>query len=151
MNQPQVYICPLSLELLSHLPPHPIPLGCHTAPHLGFLHQTANPTGYYLHMVEYVFQCYSLKPAHPLLPALCSKVCSCICLSTKEAKNNQVVKQFIQWGESKDYVFTNEGGVSTQITGVHSVIQFKQFSHYSVTNVTLTQEDPYTFSRLTTS
>jgi len=29
MNQPQVYICPLPLEPLSPLPPHPIPLGCH--------------------------------------------------------------------------------------------------------------------------
>ena len=27
MNQPQVYICSLPLKLLSHLPPHPIPLG----------------------------------------------------------------------------------------------------------------------------
>ena len=29
MNQSQVYICPLSLESPSHLPPHPNPLGCY--------------------------------------------------------------------------------------------------------------------------
>ena len=82
MNQPYIYICPLSLELPSHPPPHPTPLGHHTVPHLGFLHQTASPTGYSLHMVEYVLQCYSLKPCHPLLPALCPKVCSSMYLST---------------------------------------------------------------------
>ena len=35
MNQPEVYIpgseSPLPLELPSHLPPHPTPLGCHRA------------------------------------------------------------------------------------------------------------------------
>ena len=29
MNQLQVYICRLPLEPASHVPPHPIPLGCH--------------------------------------------------------------------------------------------------------------------------
>jgi len=29
MNQPLVYIHPLPLEPLSHLPSHPTPLGCH--------------------------------------------------------------------------------------------------------------------------
>ena len=32
MNQPQVYVCPLSLESPSRLLPHPTPLGCHRAP-----------------------------------------------------------------------------------------------------------------------
>ena len=32
----------LPLEPLSHLPPHPTPLGCHGAPALGSLHHTAN-------------------------------------------------------------------------------------------------------------
>ena len=31
MNQPWVYIYPLSLETSSHFPPHPIPLGCRRA------------------------------------------------------------------------------------------------------------------------
>ena len=31
MDQPQVYICPFLLELPSHLPPRPTPLGCHRA------------------------------------------------------------------------------------------------------------------------
>ena len=30
-NQPQEYKCPLPLEPLSHLPPHPTHLGCHRA------------------------------------------------------------------------------------------------------------------------
>ena len=34
MNQPWVYMCPPDPEPLSHLPPHPIPLGCPRA--LGF-------------------------------------------------------------------------------------------------------------------
>ena len=29
MSQSRVYICPLPLEPASHLPPHPIRLGCH--------------------------------------------------------------------------------------------------------------------------
>ena len=31
ISQPQVYVCPLPLEPLSHLPTHPTPLGCHRA------------------------------------------------------------------------------------------------------------------------
>ena len=31
MNRPSVYLCPLPLEHLSHLPHHPIPLGCYQA------------------------------------------------------------------------------------------------------------------------
>ena len=42
MNQPQVYIYPLSLETPSHPPPHSTPLGCHGTLDLSSLHQTAN-------------------------------------------------------------------------------------------------------------
>ena len=31
-NQPQVYICPLPVQLRSHLLPHSTPLSCHRAP-----------------------------------------------------------------------------------------------------------------------
>ena len=37
MNQPWVYMCPPDPEPLSHLPLHPIPLGCPRAPALGAL------------------------------------------------------------------------------------------------------------------
>ena len=67
MNRPQVYIWPSILNP-SHIPPHPNPLGFYRSPVLGALHHTSNlhwlPI---LHMVMYVFQCYSLKPSHPLL------------------------------------------------------------------------------------
>ena len=44
---------PLSPEPLSHLPPDPTPLGCHRAPDLSSLHDTANSTDYLiLHMVK---------------------------------------------------------------------------------------------------
>ena len=66
----------------SHLPPHPIPLGCHRTPALGYLCHTANshwPS--ILYMVIYRFQWYSLRSSHTLLPALCPKLCSlCLCL-----------------------------------------------------------------------
>ena len=43
-------------------PPPPPPQHCHKAPALGFLHRTSNSTGYlFLHMVMYMFQCYSHK------------------------------------------------------------------------------------------
>ena len=60
----KVYIWPSILNP-SHLPPHPIPLDSYRAPVLGALHHTSNlhwlPI---LHMVMYVFQCYSLKLSH---------------------------------------------------------------------------------------
>ena len=59
----------------SHLPPHPTPLGCHRAPDLSSLHHTANSHWLsVLHMVTYMFQCYSLYSSHPLLPTLCSQI-----------------------------------------------------------------------------
>ena len=41
MHQSQAYLCPLPPEPPSHLPPHPIPPGCHRAPALGSLHHTS--------------------------------------------------------------------------------------------------------------
>ena len=69
MNWPQVYICLLHPEAPSH--PIPIPsLLVVTESWLWvpcFMHHTR--TGYlFLHMVIYMFQCYSLKSSHPLLP-----------------------------------------------------------------------------------
>ena len=58
----------------SHLPPHPIPLGCPRAPALSSLLQLRCPASNLhwssvLHMVIYMFQCYSHKSSHPhLLP-----------------------------------------------------------------------------------
>ena len=79
MNQPQVDILPLPFKTPSHLPLHPTPLGCHRAPGLGSLHHTGN---FYqlsvLHMVMYMFQCYSLNSSHPLLPPRVQKPSLCL-------------------------------------------------------------------------
>ena len=49
-------------EPLSHLLPHPNPLGCPRAPALsGLLHTSTLHWSSILHMVIYMFQCYSLK------------------------------------------------------------------------------------------
>ena len=70
-----VHIYPLSLELPFHLPPHLTYLGCYRALDMSSLHHTAISTGYViLHMVMYMFQCYSLNSSHPLLPCLCPQV-----------------------------------------------------------------------------
>ena len=61
----------------SHLPPHPIPLGCPRALALSDLLHASN-----LHwlsillMVIYMFQWYSLKSSHPCLLQQSPKVCS---------------------------------------------------------------------------
>ena len=56
-------------EPLSHLPPHPIPLGCPSAPALSALFHASNlHWSSILHMVVYMFQCYSLKSS-PLSPS----------------------------------------------------------------------------------
>ena len=75
MNQPYIYICPITLEPPFHLPVHPMALHCQ--PRLSSLHHTANSHWLaILHMVMYRFQCYSLSLPHPLLPILCPQVCS---------------------------------------------------------------------------
>ena len=53
----------------SYLPPHPIPLGCPSAPALSALIHASNlHWSSILHMVVYMFQCYSLKLS-PLSPS----------------------------------------------------------------------------------
>ena len=63
----------------SHL--HPTPLGCHTVQGLSSLCHTANPHWLsVLHVVMYMFQCYSLNSSLFLLRLLCPQVCSrCLC------------------------------------------------------------------------
>ena len=79
MNQ-HWYTCSLPPESPSHLPLHPIPLNYHRALGLSSLSCTRNsPWLSLLHMVMYMFQCCSLNSSHPLLPKLCSGVCS-LCL-----------------------------------------------------------------------
>ena len=64
-------------ERPSHLPTHPIPLGCPRAPTLGApLHALNVPWSSILHMVTYMFQCSSLKSSHPPLLPLNIKVFS---------------------------------------------------------------------------
>ena len=56
VSQPQVYMCPLPLEPPSHLPSHPTPLGCHRAPSVISLSNTANTHWLpILHMVIHNF------------------------------------------------------------------------------------------------
>ena len=66
INQPQVFIYLLPCAPPSHLPPHPTPLGCHRA--LGVLPVSLSKSSLsVLHMVIYMFQCYSLKSSYPCL------------------------------------------------------------------------------------
>ena len=66
--------------LPSHLLPHLIPLGCYRALALSSLCHTANSHWLStLHMVMYMFQCYSLKSCHLLSPQLWPKISS-LCL-----------------------------------------------------------------------
>ena len=81
MNQPYVFICPLCLEPPSHLPPHLTPLCCHRAPYLSSLCHMGNSCQLainILHVVMYMFQCYSPNSSR-LLHTLCPQVCS-LCL-----------------------------------------------------------------------
>ena len=69
-------------EPRSHLPPHPIPLGCPSALALSGLFHASNLDWWSIsHMVIYMFQCYSLKSPHPRILPQSPKVCfSCLCL-----------------------------------------------------------------------
>ena len=63
-----VHMFPRILNPLSHLRPHPIPRGCPRAPALGALPHASNlPWSSILHMVIYMFQCYSLILSQPRL------------------------------------------------------------------------------------
>ena len=60
MNQKQVYMCPPILNPSSFFPPHPIPLFCPRAPTLSALLHVSNlHWSSILHMVIYMFQCFS--------------------------------------------------------------------------------------------
>ena len=65
MNQPWVDMCPPP-QLRFHFSPHPIPLGYPRAPALCVLIHALNlHWSFVLHMVIYMFQCYSLRSSHP--------------------------------------------------------------------------------------
>ena len=61
----------------SHLPPHPIPQRCPSAPALSTLFHSSNLDWWSIpHMVIHMFQCYSLKSSHPCHLPQSPKVCS---------------------------------------------------------------------------
>ena len=61
----------------SHLPPHPIPLGCPSVLALNaLLHALNLDWSSISHVVIYMSQYYSLKPSHPYLLPQSPKVCS---------------------------------------------------------------------------
>ena len=60
-----------------HLLPYSIPLGCPRAPALcALLHASNLHWSFILHMVIYMFQCYSLNSSHQCLLPWNTKVCS---------------------------------------------------------------------------
>ena len=62
---------------LSHLLPHPIPLGHPSAPAPSILYPASNLDWRFVsHMIIYMFQCYSLKSSHPHLLPQSPKDCS---------------------------------------------------------------------------
>ena len=64
-------------EPLSHLPPHPIPLGHPSAPVLSTLFHALNLDWPSIsHMIICMFQCYSLKSSPPPLLPQIPRVCS---------------------------------------------------------------------------
>ena len=59
------------------IPPHPISLGCPSAPALSALFHASNMDWWSIsHMVIYMFQCYSLKSSCPRLVPQSPKFCS---------------------------------------------------------------------------
>ena len=64
-------------EPLSHLPPHPIPLGHPSAPAQRTLYHASNLDWWFVsQMIIYMFQCYSLRLSHPHLLPQSPKDCS---------------------------------------------------------------------------
>ena len=84
MNQPQVYICSLPLEPPLPLPPYPTPLGGDRALGLSSQHHTANSHWLsVLHMVMYMFQCFSVgEDAHGRW-----RPCTSIVMSNNQKRN----------------------------------------------------------------
>ena len=80
IHQHESAICirvPPHPESPSHLPPHPIPLGCPRKPALdALLHASNSHWPSILHVVMHMLRCYSLKSSHPRLLPLSPKVCS---------------------------------------------------------------------------
>ena len=77
-----VHVSPLPVNPC-HLPPHPIHLGCPSAPALSALFHPLNLDWLSIfHMVIYMFQCYFLKPPHPCLFPQSPKLCFYICVSS---------------------------------------------------------------------
>ena len=86
-----VYICLLPLESTSHLLPHSIHLGCHRAPDLSSLNHTVNSHWLtILHILVYMFPCYSFHSSHPLLSLPESQVCS-LCLNLHCCSTNRFI------------------------------------------------------------
>ena len=76
INHRHTCVPPSILKPLPRLCPL-IPPGCHRAPALGALCHTSNSHWLStLHMVMYIFKCYSLKSSHPLVLPLSPKGCS---------------------------------------------------------------------------
>ena len=70
----------------SHLPPHPIPQGCPSAPALSALFHASNLDWWSIsHIVIFMFQCCFLKSSHSRLLPHSPKVCSLyLCLFAAE-------------------------------------------------------------------
>ena len=82
MIKPWVYMCPPHPEHSSHFLPHPITLGCPRAPALSALLHSLSVRGLsILHMVIYMFQCYSLISSHTALFHRVQKSVLYICVS----------------------------------------------------------------------
>ena len=73
-----IHICPLPLELLSHLPHIPPPRLSESTSLSSLSHTASFHWLSILHMVVYIymFPWCSLHSSHPLLPLLCPHVCS---------------------------------------------------------------------------
>ena len=77
MNQPCMYMCSPILKPPSHLPPHSITQIHPRALSLSaLLHELNLHWSSILHMVIYMFKCYSLRPSHPCLLPQSPKICS---------------------------------------------------------------------------
>ena len=103
MNQTLVPMCSPYPEPHSHLPPHPIPLGCPRATALSLmLHASNLHWSSVLHMVIYRFKSYSLKSSHPCLlphsPKVCSlQMCHFCCLAPGEFNVQRSQADYSPW------------------------------------------------------
>ena len=83
------------LECLSHPPHHRTPPGCDRALGLSCLHPTARSHGLsILHVVMYMFRCYSFNLSLPLLPELCPQACSLRRVSTAALQMGSTASSF---------------------------------------------------------